>query len=211
MRLKFKPWADDYIKNNPNLFIRSIEELREYINGSQKICVEVGCGKGKFIRETAIQNPDVKFIAIERYKTVIVSAAQPLEETPIPNLKFFSEDVDTFINDSSLDGKLDTLYLNFSDPWPKKRHIKRRLTYKTKLDLYEKLLAKDGCIKMKTDNQALFEYSLSSFSKSKWDLDNISLDLHATDRENIVTEYEEKFSELGFRICYLEARKVLNE
>lgn len=207
MRLKYKPWADQYIIDNPVIFIQDLNDFNDFIKDKKNIKLEIGCGKGQFIREKAIANPDVTFIAIEKYKTVIVTAAKPLEEQPISNLKFFACDISILSEDIRSNCKIDTIFLNFSDPWPKKRHYKRRLTYKSFLNIYEKLLKSDGHIEFKTDNQGLFEYSLSSFSQEKWYFDNISLDLHNTTRDNIKTEYEEKFSKKGFRINYLEARK----
>lgn len=211
MRLKYKPWATDYIKSNKQLFIQGEEDLYEYIKDAKTVKVEIGCGKGQFIRTLAKQNPDVCYIAVERYETVIVTAAKELEDEPLANLKFYACDISKFNEYSNIFHAVDTIYLNFSDPWPKKRHTKRRLTYSSFLNIYDTMLKPGGHIEFKTDNQALFEYSLSSLSHNRWNLDNISLDLHNTERENIKTEYEIKFSNLGFRICYLEARKDKNE
>lgn len=207
MRLKFKPWAKDFIKDRKDLFIQDEADLIDFISQSKEVRIEVGCGKGRFIRTLAMQNPDITFVAVERYPAAIVMAAKEIEDAPLPNLKFFSCDIFKLVDNNQVINKFDLLYLNFSDPWPKARHEKRRLTAPAFMNLYADLLKTNGHIEFKTDNQGLFEYSLSSMSKSGWFFDNISLDLHQTDRENIKTEYEEKFSNLGFRICYLEARR----
>lgn len=207
MRLKFKPWAKDYIDGNPEIFIQNEEQLNEYIKDAKEIRIELGCGKGQFIYQLAKLNPEVTFIAVEKYESVIVMAGSKLEENPLPNLKFWAIDVLELEKYDNLLGKIDLIYLNFSDPWPKNRHTKRRLTSDTFLPIYDKLLTKEGHVEFKTDNQSLFEYSLESFPESGWKISNISLDLHNTERFNIKTEYEEKFSAKGFRINYLEARR----
>lgn len=205
MRLKFKPWANDYIKEHPEMFINSIEELENYLKDSKQIKLELGCGKGRFIHSHAKANPDVTYVAVDLYESVIVVGAQKLESEPLDNLKFFAVDVKLLAESSAIKGLVDTIYLNFSDPWPKKRHTKRRLTYKYFLDIYRELLKEDGHIEFKTDNQGLFEYSLESLVKADYIIEDISLDLHNTDRENIKTEFEEKFSNQGFRINYVKA------
>ncbi len=205
MRLKFKPWANDYIKNHPEMFIGSIKELEEYLSESKTIKLELGCGKGRFIHSHAKNNPETTYVAVDLYESVIVVGAQKLEKDPLDNLKFFAVDVAKLAESDIIKGRVDTIYLNFSDPWPKKRHEKRRLTYKYFLDIYRELLTDDGHIEFKTDNQGLFEYSLESFPKSNYIIEDISLDLHNTDRDNVQTEFEEKFSNKGFRINYLKA------
>ncbi len=207
MRLKHKPWANEYIQDNPQIFIQNVEQLKEYMQTGKEIRFELGTGKGQFIYQHAKNNPDILFIGVERYKSVIVTAGQKLEEEPLPNLRLWAIDVAELMSIDFLKNSLDIIYLNFSDPWPKKRHIKRRLTSETFLPTYDYLLKENGHIQFKTDNQGLFEYSLESFPASNWKISNISLDLHNTDRENIKTEYEERFSAKGFRINYLEARR----
>ncbi len=207
MRLKFKPWAHDFIMENKEAFIYDEKGLYEYLDGAKSIKMELGCGKGRFIHTLAKQNPDTKYVACDLYESVIVVGAQKWVEEPLDNLKFYAIDVAKLSEFEAIKSKVDTVYLNFSDPWPKKRHAKRRLTHKNFLDIYEKLLKEDGHIEFKTDNQALFEFSLESFSKADYIIEDISLDLHNTDRENIKTEFEEKFSNQGFRINYLKAYK----
>ncbi len=207
MRLKHKPWANEYIEANPEIFIQNTEQLAEFIEGAKEVRFELGTGKGQFIYQQAKENPEVIFIGVERYKSVIVTAGQKLEEENLPNLKLWAIDVAELLEVEFLKNALDIIYLNFSDPWPKKRHVKRRLTSETFLPTYDYLLKTDGHIEFKTDNQGLFEYSLESFPANNWKISNISLDLHNTDRANIKTEYEERFSARGFRINYLEARR----
>ncbi len=207
MRLKHKPWANEYIEANPEIFIQNTEQLAEFIEGAKEVRFELGTGKGQFIYQQAKENPEVIFIGVERYKSVIVTAGQKLEEENLPNLKLWAIDVAELLEVEFLKNALDVIYLNFSDPWPKKRHVKRRLTSETFLPTYDYLLKTDGHIEFKTDNQGLFEYSLESFPANNWKISNISLDLHNTDRANIKTEYEERFSARGFRINYLEARR----
>ncbi len=207
MRLKYKPWANEYIGENKNIFIQDVEQLKEFTKDAKEVRFELGTGKGRFIYETAKANPEVNFIGVERYKSVIVTAGKKLEEAPLANLRLWAIDVNELNEMPEVLGLIDVIYLNFSDPWPKKRHTKRRLTSEVFLPIYDKLLKVDGHIEFKTDNQGLFEYSLESFPQNNWKISNISLDLHNTERPNIKTEYEEKFSSKGFRINYLEARR----
>ncbi len=207
MRLKFKPWANKFIQENNQIFLQSEKDMNNYLQDQNKIAIELGCGKGNFICQLAKQNPYIKYIAIERYESVIVEGGKKLLEAPLDNLKFYAIDVNKLANYQVLLNKVDIIYLNFSDPWPKKKHEKRRLTSKGFLEIYAKLLKDNGHIEFKTDNQALFEYSLESFVKNDYMIQDISLDLHNTLRENIKTEYENKFSQKGFRINYLKAIK----
>ncbi len=207
MRLKFKPWAHDFIIENKKAFIYDEDGLNEYLADAKEIKMELGCGKGQFIHTLAKQNPNIKYVACDLYESVIVVGAQKWVDEPLDNLKFYAIDVAKLSEFEKIKGRVDTIYLNFSDPWPKKRHAKRRLTHKNFLDIYERLLKEDGHIEFKTDNQSLFEFSLESFSKANYIIEDISLDLHNTERENIKTEFEEKFSNKGFRINYLKAYK----
>ncbi len=205
MRLKHKPWAHDFIKEHTDIFLSSEEDLANYLKGAKSIKMELGCGKGKFIHTLAKQNPDVTYVAVDLYESVIVVGAQKLIEDPLPNLKFYAINVANLSEYTCIKNQVDTIYLNFSDPWPKTRHAKRRLTHKNFLDIYRNLLNPEGHIEFKTDNQGLFEFSLESFCASDYYIQDISLDLHNTDRFNIKTEFEEKFSQQGFRINYLKA------
>ncbi|MBB5172794.1 tRNA (guanosine(46)-N7)-methyltransferase TrmB [Texcoconibacillus texcoconensis] len=209
MRLRNKPWAAEKIANSPNIVPPNPSEYRgewaAYFNHNGPIHVEVGTGKGKFLTEMAQAYPDVCFIGIEKFDSVIVSAIERAEKANLPNLVFLNEDVQE-LRSFFAEGEIDQLYLNFSDPWPKVRHAKRRLTHEGFLSMYQEVLKPKGEVHFKTDNQGLFEYSLESFSKYGLKLQNISLDLHNSDISfNVMTEYEEKFSERGNRIYRCEA------
>lgn len=210
MRLRNKPWADEKLSEFSHFVIANPEEQkgkwRDVFGNDNPLYIEVGSGKGRFITEMAKAHPNVNFIGIEVYKSVIVAALDRVIEADIPNLKLLNVDA-ADLRDYFAKGEVDRLYLNFSDPWPKTRHAKRRLTYKTFLSIYEDILPKNGEIHFKTDNQGLFESSLKSISEYGMLLSYVSLDLHNSDFEgNIMTEYEEKFSKLGSRIYRMEAR-----
>ncbi|MCT6831474.1 MAG: tRNA (guanosine(46)-N7)-methyltransferase TrmB, partial [Bacillus velezensis] len=150
-----------------------------------------------FISGMAKQNPDINYIGIELFKSVIVTAVQKVKDSGAHNVRLLNIDAET-LNDVFERGEIKRVYLNFSDPWPKNRHEKRRLTFKTFLKKYEEVMGETGEIHFKTDNRGLFEYSLKSFSEYGLLLTEVSLDLHNSDpKGNIMTEYEEKFSALG--------------
>ncbi|TCK09624.1 UNVERIFIED_ORG: tRNA (guanine-N(7)-)-methyltransferase [Anoxybacillus amylolyticus] len=209
MRLRNKPWAKDKIAAYPQYVIPDPETKRgrwcELFGHDQPLHVEIGTGKGKFITEMAKLHPDVNFIGIELYPSVLVSALDKLIESGLANVKLLNanaKDLTAFF----ADGEVSRIYLNFSDPWPKKRHEKRRLTYRDFLALYDRILAEDGDIHLKTDNQSFFEYSLVSLSQYGFVLASVQLDLHQSGMtDNVMTEYEEKFSAKGNRIYRCEA------
>ncbi len=210
MRLRRKPWAKDMLKAHPEYVIPEPERYKgkwnEVFGNDNPIHLEVGTGKGKFITEMAKLHPHINFIGVELYDSVIVSALKKLLETELPNVKLLQVNAKDLRNFFAK-GEVSRIYLNFSDPWPKKRHEKRRLTHKNFLEIYEDILIDKGEIHLKTDNQAFFEYSLLSFSAYGLLLKDISLDLHNSDFEgNIMTEYEEKFSEKGNRIYRCEVQ-----
>ncbi len=209
MRLRKINGALEALEKNEYYFIKNPKEnkgqWKNVFNNQNEIHLEVGCGKGNFIIGMAKAYPNVNFIALEKFESVLIRALEKMEAEEIPNLKIVHADA-TDLCEMFSDGEVSTMYLNFSDPWPKTRHAKRRLTYKTFLELYSKILVSDGVIIQKTDNRSLFEYSLESFSQNGWYLKNISLDLHKTDMFNVMTEYEVKKSKLG-PIYRLEARK----
>ena len=154
----------------------------------------------------AAQHPDINYIGIDIQLSVLSYALDKVLASGLPNIKLLRVDGSSLTNYFA-DSEIDRLYLNFSDPWPKKRHEKRRLTYKTFLETFQQILPKNGEIHFKTDNRGLFEYSLASFSQYGMTLQQVWLDLHASDFEgNVMTEYEEKFSNLGQVIYRVEAK-----
>ncbi|MBD3948579.1 tRNA (guanosine(46)-N7)-methyltransferase TrmB [Tuanshanicoccus lijuaniae] len=209
MRLRNKPWAQDKLDAHPEYVPQQAESLRgkwqTRFAKEQPIHIEVGSGKGRFITEMAKAHPDVNYISIEIQTSVIVSVLDLQLEAQLPNLQILHADGRN-LDQYFAPGEVSRVYLNFSDPWPKKRHEKRRLTSPSFLSQYQTILTEDGDIHFKTDNQALFEYSLYAFSQYGVKLKQVWLDLHQSDFEgNIMTEYEEKFSSRGHRIYRLEA------
>ncbi|WP_141433773.1 tRNA (guanosine(46)-N7)-methyltransferase TrmB [Bacillus sp. 03113] len=210
MRLRNKPWAKDKIEQYPQYIVPNPEMYKESWKDAfelnQPLHIEIGTGKGRFITEMARANPHINYLGIELYESVIVSALDRLIEAELPNVKLLNvnaNNLHTYFSKNDVD----RVYLNFSDPWPKIRHEKRRLTYKSFLKLYEEILVDKGEIHFKTDNQGLFEFSLKSFSEYGLLLTFLSLDLHKSDFEgNIMTEYEEKFSNKGNRIYRCEVK-----
>ncbi|MCR5705204.1 MAG: tRNA (guanosine(46)-N7)-methyltransferase TrmB [Acholeplasmatales bacterium] len=209
MRLRKIKGAREALEENKYYFISHPEENKgkwsEVFKNNNPIHLEVGCGKGNFIIGMAKAFPEINFVAIEKFESVLIRALEKIENEEIPNLKIMNGDALTLC-DIFEAGEVFNIYLNFSDPWPKSRHAKRRLTYKTFLDIYRNILNDDGAIMQKTDNKSLFEFSIESFSEDNWVLSNISVDLHSEDVFNIMTEYEVKKSKLG-PIYRLEARK----
>ena len=179
---------------------------KNVFNNDNPIHIEIGCGKGKFATTMAINNPNVNFIAIEKYDSVLLRTLQLAQTMDIPNLRLVLLDADLILE--VFDAKeISLIYLNFSDPWKKKKYFKRRLTAPQFLNKYEVILKDDGAVYQKTDNRNLFEFSLESFCNNGWNLSNVSLDLHKDDfPDNVTTEFEEKWSLLG-PIYRLEARK----
>ena len=176
-------------------------------NNDNPIHIEIGCGKGQFIYTLSKQNPDINYIAIEKFDSVLLRVLEKIKEENIPNLKICIIDANE-ISEYFSENELDRIYLNFSDPWPKKHHAKRRLTSPLFLNQYRIILNKDGEIHFKTDNRGLFEYSLQSFNECNYSIYNISLDLHKDLEKypfNITTEFEDKWSKLG-PIYRLEAK-----
>ena len=166
------------------------------------IHIEIGMGKGKFITEMALNNPDINFIGIEKFDSIMVRAVEKVDNE-IPNLRFIR--MDALNIDEVFCKEISLIYLNFSDPWPKKRHAKRRLADKTFLEKYDKIFKNSKIIKMKTDNDLLFASSLVSLSEYGYILKEVNLDLLNSDIPNIMTEYEVKFSSKGEKIKYLMA------
>ncbi|WP_026771045.1 tRNA (guanosine(46)-N7)-methyltransferase TrmB [Sediminibacillus sp. JSM 1682029] len=201
MRLRHKPWADDYLKENEDIVVHNPFEQKGNWNSlfpdDQPLHIEIGTGKGQFIAGMAAQHSDINFIGIERAKSIVVSAVEKVKQAEVANAKLLNENAQD-LRELFAENEVDKIYLNFSDPWPKTKHEKRRLTYHTFLQQYKGILKPDGEIVLKTDNRKLFEYSLVSFSKFGMILDEVLLDLHDyNDPDNVQTEYEEKFSGKG--------------
>ena len=172
------------------------------------IQIEVGMGKGKFIMELAQKHPETNFIGIERYSSVLLRALQKREELEIPNIYFMCVDAKE-LGEIFAPGEVEKIYLNFSDPWPKDRHAKRRLTSPDFMKVYDQVLAKDGRVEFKTDNQDLFTYSLEAIPEAGWTIEAYTRDLHHSEMAegNVMTEYETKFSAMGNPICKLIASR----
>ncbi len=183
---------------------------RELFGSGAPLRLEIGCGKGRFALETARREPGVNLVAVEREEGALVMAAEKAMEAQLPNLRFLSFDA-AQLGDVFAPGEVDLIYLNFSDPWPPNRQRKRRLTWRAFLAVYDSILSEDGALFFKTDNQRLFEWSLGEICQYGWLLQNISLDLHQSGLDNVMTEYEEKFSAQGSRIYRLEARRRLEK
>lgn len=208
MRLKKIKGAIDRVKkgryyiDNPGVYKGKWSKL---FNNDNEIYVELGMGKGDFIINNAIKYPFINFIGIEKYDSVLVKAVEKSDLLELDNLKLILMDVSNL--DSIFDHEVDKIYLNFSDPWPKERHAKRRLTSKKFLEVYDKVFKSDKVIEMKTDNIDLFNYSVESLKDNGYNIEYITNDLHSEEVENIMTEYEEKFSSRGEKINKLIARK----
>ena len=210
MRLRKIKDADIKVNNSKYViknYKDNIGKWNKVFNNSNPIKIEIGMGKGNFIINNAIKYPDINFIGIEKYDSVLVKAIEKLEDKELPNLRIIMMDAKEITE--VFKKEIDTIYLNFSDPWPKKRHTLRRLTSPVFLDLYDEVFKSDKVIIQKTDNRKLFEYSLISFVEHGYKIENISLDLYNDEIENnIPTEYEEKFSKKGQNIFMVEVKNV---
>ena len=215
MRLRHVPWAQELLDAHPNYVPQNLPEIKGHWQDcfarQQPIHLEVGSGKGQFIVEMAKAHPEINYIAMEIQTSVAVRILERQLEDPVDNLQILNAN-GSKISEYFAPGEIDRVYLNFSDPWPKKRHAKRRLTSPEFLKEYQTILPKYGEIHFKTDNRGLFEYSLCSMSQYGMSFVGVWLDLHHSDFEgNIMTEYEEKFSAKGQPIYRLEAVFNLSE
>lgn len=209
MRMRKKKNCTARMEKCGDILVTNPEALKGKWSGvfgnNNPIHIEIGCGKGNFIVQTAIKYPDINFIAIEKVPDVIVMAMEKAVAAGISNVRFVDMDADK-LEEFFEYGEICRIYLNFSDPWKKKKQAKRRLTHKNFLDKYKKVLRHGDYIYFKTDNRALFDFSLNSFAQENFKLENISLDLHNSDfKDNVMTEYEQRFSEAGMPIYRLEA------
>ena len=201
MRLRNNPKAYDIMEENADFVILDPEshkgKYHQLFKENKPVFVEIGMGKGDFIYQNALKHPENNYIGIEKFPSVLAAAINKInKQEKLDNLKLMHYDALELLNVFEK-GEIDHLFLNFSDPWPKKRHAKRRLTSPDFLNVYRQLLKKDGLIEFKTDNRGLFEYSLQSVTENH--LDYVSLDLHNSPEaeDNIMTEYERKFSVNG--------------
>ena len=209
MRLKYVDGARELIEAHPNLVIDKQDNEKLYYEDmfekESPIHLEIGIGKGKFIHTLAKQNPDINYIGIEKFDSVIVRALEKVISEPLPNLKLLRVDAQA-IPIILKDHTVDNVYINFPDPWPKERHAKRRLTHRGFLGIYKDLLTEKGEIHLKTDNDFLYNYSLEEMIYHDMELVYRTEDLHASDFEgNIMTEFEEKFAHRGNKIFKLTA------
>lgn len=215
MRLRNIPGADDVIKSHPI----AVKEEKEYkgkwknvFGNEQPIHMEIGMGKGQFLLTLAKQNPEINYIGIERYSSVLLRALEKFDTEEfcgLTNIRFICMDAMELPEVFEL-GEVAKIYLNFSDPWPKARHARRRLTSTRFFEQYDKVLAKEGVVEFKTDNRPLFEFSLEQVEEAGWKLLAHSFDLHSDEKMNVgnvMTEYEEKFSSMGNPIHKLIATR----
>ncbi len=211
MRLRKKPWAKDEIVGYDKLVVLEPERYRgrwkEWFGNNQPIHAELGTGKGNFITTLAEKNPSVNYIAVEVREEVLIYAVRKAAQKGLTNIAFLWLNINK-IEESFAEGELSRIFLNFSDPWPKTRHAKRRLTHREFLDKYKKILVHGNEIHLKTDNEGLFEFSLNEFSDTGFRLKNITFDLHQSQFEeakSVMTEYEQKFVSRGMKIYRVEA------
>ncbi|GED19292.1 tRNA (guanosine(46)-N7)-methyltransferase TrmB [Kurthia gibsonii] len=213
MRLRNNPNAPQFLDAHPEIVVQNPENYRgrwnELFGNDHPLHIEVGTGKGQFVTGMALANPEVNYIGIELFDSVMMKACEKALEAGSPSnlrlLRVNGADLEKYFSKNDVD----RLYLNFSDPWPKSRHAKRRLTHEGFLKLYEAVLVDNGEIHFKTDNRGLFEYSLISMTDYGMKLKLVSLDLHADNpADNIMTEYEEKFSAKGQPIYRVEAQFI---
>ena len=191
-----------YFINNPSDYKGKWHKL---FNNNNPIYIEICMGKGNFIIKNALNNPNINYIGIEMYDSVILRAVEKTNELELNNLYLIR--MDARLIEDIFDKEIDLIYLNFSDPWPKDRHAKRRLTSPRFLERYDKIFKNKNKIIMKTDNNSLFEYSLETLKEHGYTLSNVTRDLHK-DKDNIITtEYEDKFTSKGIKINYLEGVK----
>ena len=182
---------------------------KEVFGNDNPLRIEIGMGKGKFIMELAKLNPDINYVGIEKYSSVLIRAIEKCEDLEVPNLRFIRMEAE-YICDVFEKGEIDRIYLNFSDPWPKDRHAKRRLTSKQFFERYDVILKKDGIVEFKTDNDLLFQFSLEQVPEAGWELVAQTWDLHNDEelvKGNVMTEYESKFSAMGNPIHKLIAKR----
>lgn len=209
MRMRRKKHREDRMASCSELIIQDISkysgDIKSIFWGDAPLHMEIGCGKGKFIAETAALHPEINFIAVEKCLDVLVLALEKVKSAGLTNVRFVAGDIGLFA-DFDTKSRCDIIYINFCDPWKKSGHAKRRLTHANFLKVYAGLLKSGGALHFKTDNQKLFEFSLNSFADFGLTLKNITFDLQNSGFEgNIMTEYETSFTNLGQPIYRCEA------
>lgn len=214
MRLRNVKGARDVMASNEYVFADP-ENMggtwSEIFGNNNPIHIEIGMGKGKFITTLAAMNPEINYVGIEKYSSVLIRAVEKQNELMLPNLKFIRMDAENIVNIFNKD-EVDRIYLNFSDPWPKDRHAKRRLTSKEYFARYDRILKHEGEVMFKTDNRELFDFSLEQVKEAGWNLEAYTYDLHndaKMNEGNVMTEYETKFSEEGKPINKLIANRSI--
>ena len=212
MRLRNIPGSREVIAENPWCIPETQKTKGKWqtiFQNQNPIHIEIGMGKGQFIMTLAKQNPKINYIGIEKYSSVLLRALQKIEEEPLENIRFIRMDAENICEMFEKD-EIDRIYLNFSDPWPKDRHAKRRLTSRQFFLLYPQILKKSGTVEFKTDNTDLFNFSLEEIKEAGWNLDQYTRNLHQDiqmNQGNIMTEYEERFSSIGNPIYKLIASR----
>ena len=210
MRLRNVPGAREVMVENQYVFTEP-EGMKgtwsEVFNNDNPVRIEIGMGKGRVVSTLAQLNPDINYVGIEKYSSVLLRAVEKQDELNLPNLRFIRMDAEA-ITEVFDRGEVDRIYLNFSDPWPKDRHAKRRLTSRQFFERYNIILKKDGQVEFKTDNRPLFDFSVEEVKEAGWQLRAVTYDLHNDAKlceGNVMTEYEERFSAAGNPICKLIA------
>lgn len=203
MRLRNDSQAPEKLKLS-NLLI---EQSNWPILLNENDVIEIGMGKGEMIVELAHSNPNIHYYGLEKYATVAAKCLKKANEYQLKNFNIIHEDAIKLLE--VFKNRCNTIWLTFSDPWPKSRHFKRRLTYKTYLDLYEQILNENGLLKIKTDNDKFYEFSLESLKENNWNIIDFGTDLHRSKyaNENIMTGYENKWSKAGKNINFIWAKK----
>jgi len=211
MRMRHKPYAVDKLAGHPDIVvfkpILHKGHWAEQFGNSKPICVELGMGRGQFITTNAAKHPENNYIGIEKKNEVVLSALQRVLDSKqsTENLRMLPTNID-YISEIFDKQEIDKLFINFCDPWPKDRHAKRRLTYRNYLNEYKELLKPKAEIIFKTDNRELFDFSIGEFQACGYEIAEITYDLHKLeDPENVMTEYEKKFSDMGVKINRLKA------
>lgn len=210
MRLRNVPGARDVMDANEYVYTEPegmAGTWSQIFGNNNPVHIEIGMGKGRFITTLASMNPDINYVGIEKYSSVLLRAVEKQDELCLPNLRFLRMDAE---NITSVFGKeeVDRIYLNFSDPWPKDRHAKRRLTSRQFFARYDEILKSIGRVEFKTDNRPLFDFSVEEVNEAGWKLSVCTYDLHNDEKlveGNVMTEYEERFSSQGNPICKLVA------